>query len=67
MTVADRIRGYMAEHKISNIELSKKTGIDQTALSKTLNNQRKMDVNEFILIIDAFGEPADTFIRPRTA
>ena len=67
MTVADRIRGYMAEHKISNNELSQKTGIPTSALSKALNNQRKIDVNEYALIIDALGESADVFIKPRSA
>lgn len=62
LTVADKIRGYMAERKISNAELSRKTGIDESALSKSLNNQRKIDINEYILIIEALGTPADTFL-----
>ena len=49
LTVADKIRGYMAERKISNTELSRRTGIRESALSKALNNQRKIDVNEYIL------------------
>jgi len=55
LTVADKIRGYMAERKISNVELSRKTGIEKTALSKALNNQRKIDINEYILIIEAMA------------
>lgn len=62
LTIADKIRGYMAENKISNTELSCKTGIEKTALSKALNNQRKIDVNEYSLIINAFGVSADTFM-----
>ncbi len=66
LTIPDRIRGYMAERKITNAELSRKTGIEESALSKALNNQRKIDVNEYALIVKAFGESADTFINPRT-
>lgn len=62
LTVADKIRGYMAERKITNIELSRRTGIDETALSKALNNQRKIDINEYALIIEALGTTADTFL-----
>lgn len=62
LTVADKIRGYMAERKISNVELSRKTGIEETALSKALNNQRKIDINEYILIIEALGTPVDKFL-----
>ena len=66
-TVAERIRGYLAERNISNLELSKKTGIDVTALSKALNNKRKIDVNEYVLIIKALSLPAGTFLDPISA
>lgn len=67
LTVADKIRGYMAERKISNTELSRRTGIRESALSKALNNQRKIDVNEYILIVEALETPADTFLKTQSA
>lgn len=68
LTVADRIRGYMAERKISNVELSRRTGIDETVLSKALNNKRKMDIDEYVLIATALDAPADTFlVKPQKA
>ncbi len=67
LTVADKIRGYMAERKISNAELSKRTGIKESVLSKALNNQRKIDINEYILIIEALETPADTFLKMQSA
>lgn len=67
LTVADKIRGYMAERKISNTELSRRTGIKKSALSKALNNQRKIDINEYILIVEALEAPADTFLKTQSA
>lgn len=66
-TVADKIRGYLAEKNISNLELSKQTGIEVSALSKALNNKRKIDVNEYVLIIKVLGVPAGTFLEPLSA
>lgn len=67
LTVADKIRGYMAERKISNAELSRRTGIRESALSKALNNQRKIDINEYIIIVEALEAPADTFLKTQSA
>jgi transcriptional regulator with XRE-family HTH domain len=67
LTVADRIRGYLAERSITNLELSRMTGIDPTALSKALNNKRKIDVNEYILIIKALNLNAGAFLEPASA
>ena len=61
-TVADKIRAYIAEKHITVQKLSQDTGIEISALSKALNNKRKIDINEYVLIIKALGEPADKFL-----
>ena len=62
LTVPDKIRGYMAERKITNLELSKKTGIEESALSKALNNNRKISINEYLLIVNALEEKPSKFL-----
>lgn len=62
LTVPDKIRGYMAERKISNLELSRRTGIDESALSKVLNNNRKFSIDEYLLIVNAFNEKPSKFL-----
>lgn len=61
-TVADKIKAYMAEKHITVQQLSQDTGIEMSALSKALNNKRKIDINEYVLIINVLGEPADKFL-----
>lgn len=61
-TVADKIKAYIAENHISIQSLSQETGIEISALSKALNNKRKIDINEYVLIIKVLGEPADRFL-----
>lgn len=63
-TVADNIRVYLAQKNISNKTLSEKTGIEVSALSKALNNKRKINVNEYVLIIKVLGVPVGTFLDP---
>lgn len=63
MSVAKNIRVYLAENSITQKWLSSKTGIDTEKLSLSLNDRRKLDVEEFARILVALDEPAERFIR----
>lgn len=63
MTVSKNIKVYLIEHNITQKWLSKETGIDKEKLNLSLNDNRKLDVEEFAKIIVALNVSADTFIK----
>ncbi len=64
MNVSERIKIYLVANKITQKELSEKTGIARDKISQSLNNNRKLDTEEFEKIISALGVSADVFIKP---
>lgn len=65
MTVAERVKTYIDEKSISQKELSNGTGISQSAISLLLRGGRKLECDEFSLIIGYLNVPADKFIKPK--
>lgn len=63
MSVAKNIRLYLVENCITQKWLSIKTGIDYEKLCLSLNDNRKLDVEEFAKILVALKEPAEKFIK----
>lgn len=63
MSVAKNIRLYLVENSITQKWLSIKTGIDYEKLCLSLNDNRKLDVEEFAKILVALKEPAERFIK----
>lgn len=56
---------YLKENGISQIFLSKKTGISASKLSQSLNGKRRLTFNEYCLICGALNVNTDKFLKPR--
>ena len=60
-----KIKAYIDDKKISQIELCEKTHIAPAKLCLTLNGRRKMTFSEYQTICWALGVSVDTFMEPR--
>ena len=54
MNINDFLNNYFKEHKISQREVIKKTGISQSKVSLMLNGKRKITAEELIKIVIEF-------------
>lgn len=53
--ISKKLKGLMAEHRLTNAELSKKIGISPKTLSLRINGQRKWLYKELVDITKLFG------------
>ena len=58
------IKEYLEANGIKQSFISDKTGIPAPILNMMLNNNRKIEANEYMRICDAIGVPLDQF-KPR--
>lgn len=58
------IKKYLEENGIKQTFVSEKTGIPAPILNMMLNDNRKIEANEYMKICDAIGVPLEQF-RPR--
>lgn len=63
MKVYEKLRDYIDSHGIKREYISEKSGIPSNVLSPILNGKRKLDVEEFILIIGVLGIDANKIIN----
>ena len=63
MSVGKQIRLYLTENGISQTWLSEQSRIALPKLNASLNDKRKLNVEEFVLIINALNEDANRFIK----
>ena len=54
MTVAEKIKLYLVEHKIKQSVVSDETGINKDKLCLSLNGKRKLSSDEFSRIVFIF-------------
>lgn len=62
MSVGKKIRLYLIEKNISQTWLSEQSKIALPKLNASLNDKRKMNVEEFSAIINALKEDANKFL-----
>ena len=55
------IKKYLIENGIKQSYLSEKTGIPSPILNMILNDNRKIEANEYMRICDALGVPFEQF------
>lgn len=60
-----KIKKYLEENGITQIFISRKTGIEASKLSLALNGGRKLTLDEYALICCVLGVSADKFLKPR--
>lgn len=65
MDVGTKIRNYIEENGISQIELSRKTGIPAPKLNLSLNAKRRLTFEEYEVICWALDLSVVTFLEPR--
>lgn len=58
------IKSYMISKGIKQSYVSEKTGIPAPILNMMLNDNRKIEANEYMKICDAIGVPLEQF-KPR--
>lgn len=65
MDVGKLIKDYLDENGISQIFISRKTGIDPVKLNLALNENRKLTFQEYELICGALKVDTNKFLKPR--
>jgi transcriptional regulator with XRE-family HTH domain len=60
------IKKHLEEKGIKQSYVSEKTGIPAPILNMMLNDNRKIEVNEYMKICDAIGVPLDQFKLEKT-
>lgn len=61
LNLANSIAQFVCDNKIPQKQLAKKAGMSESALSLTLNGNRKLLADEYIKICDALCLPYDKF------
>lgn len=64
MDVGAKIREYLIQHDISQIDLSERTHISPSKLNLSLSNKRRLTFEEYQTICWALGVGVDTFMEP---
>lgn len=65
MTVGTAIRLYLTEKGISQTWVSEQAKIALPKLNASLNDKRKLDVEEFASIIKVLNEDANSFLNKK--
>ena len=65
MQANSEIKKYLEEHGITQVFISRKTGIEASKLSLALNGGRKLTLDEYALICGALRVSTDKFLKPR--
>lgn len=63
MSVGKKIRLYLAEKGISQTWVSEQSKIALPKLNASLNDKRKMNVEEFSAIVNVLNEDANRFLN----
>lgn len=65
--VGARIKAYLQSKGIKQIWLTEKTGLTKDAVSDIVNNDRRIEVTEYVRICMALGVPLETFVKEEMA
>lgn len=63
MSVGKKIKLYLAKNRITQYWLSNKTHIAMPKLNASLNDKRKISIEEYVLIITALNLEPNYFIN----
>lgn len=59
------IKKYLIDNGITQAFLSKKTGIEPSKLSLSLQGERRLNLDEYAVICGVLGVNTDKFLHPR--
>ncbi|WP_416325225.1 hypothetical protein [[Eubacterium] hominis] len=63
MSVSKNIKLYLIDHEIKQKTVADRIQMDYDKLSQTLNEKRKLNVEEFAKIVRVLGVSADVFLK----
>ena len=63
--VAAKLRGYLAEKRITKHQLAERLGQTDFWVGRRTNGQTPITVGELLTIADTLGEPLERFLPPR--
>jgi transcriptional regulator with XRE-family HTH domain len=63
MNIGDRIKQIRTQNGLSTYDISEKTGISQSTISKLENNKRKADYEILVIIAKALGVEVEDFLK----
>lgn len=67
MSIEEKIKEFRIKGKVSQLELSKRLGIDRATLSLIENGKRKFNVNELVRVSEMLGLTIDQAIKKEEA
>ena len=65
MEVGVKISDYLKSKGISQVHVSRETGISASKLNLVLAGKRRLSIADYELICGALEVPVDTFLNPR--
>lgn len=65
MDVGSKIKDYMEERNISQVDLCKRTNISPSKMNLSLNRKRRLTFQEYQTICWALGVGVDAFMEPQ--
>lgn len=65
MSTEKQIKEYLRQNGISQVHIANTIGMAEPILSMTLNEKRKLTLDEYALICGALGVNTDRFLKPR--
>lgn len=64
MNIGQKLKAYLAEHKISQVWLCEQTGISPSRMSLLMNGKRRMTFDDYVTICYVLNIAPGTFIEP---
>lgn len=65
MSTEKQIKEYLKQNGISQTHIAKAIGMKEPILSMTLNQKRKLSLDEYALICGTLNVNTDYFLKPR--
>lgn len=65
MSTEKQIKEYLKENGISQAHVAKAIGMPEPVLSMTLNEKRKLSLDEYAMICGVLNVNTDYFLKPR--
>lgn len=65
MSTEKQIKEYLKQNGISQVHIAKEIGMAEPILSMTLNEKRKLTLDEYALICGVLKVDTNRFLKPR--
>ncbi len=62
MSIRGNVAKYIRDNGIKQVKIAEKTGIDEMKISQIVNEKRRLEADEFVLICKALDKKPEFFI-----